>query len=49
MLGFDVYHTFYVPSWVLAVLALVIVAMPLLAIAATRGRTPRLQRGEASP
>ena len=49
MLGFDVYYTFYVPTWVLAVLALVIVAMPLLAIAATRGRAARLQRGEASP
>jgi hypothetical protein len=49
MLGFDVYHTFYVPSWVLAVLAIVTVAMPLLAIAATRGRAGRLQRGEASP
>jgi hypothetical protein len=49
MLGFDVYHTFYVPSWVLAVLAIAIVAMPLLAIAATRGRAGRLQRGEASP
>jgi hypothetical protein len=48
MLGFDVYHTFYVPSWALAVLALVIVAMPLLAVAATRGSTARLQRGEAS-
>ena len=49
LLGFDVYHTFYVPTWVLAVLALVIVAMPVLAVAATRGRTSRLQRGEASP
>jgi len=49
MLGFDVYHTFYVPTWVLAVLALVIVAMPVLAVAATGGRTSRPQRAGASP
>jgi len=49
MLGFDVYHTFYVPTWVLAVLALVIVAMPVLAVAATGGRKSRPQRAGASP
>jgi hypothetical protein len=49
MLGFDVYHTFYVPTWVLAVLAIVIVAMPALAIAATRGRRSWLQDEGAVP
>jgi hypothetical protein len=36
MLGWDVYTTFYVPTWVLAVLAVVIVAMPVLAKRASR-------------
>lgn len=43
MLGLDVYQTFYVPTWVLGVLAIVMVAMPALTIAATRGRASRLQ------
>ena len=37
MLGWDVYTTFYVPTWVLGVLAVVIVAMPVLAQRASRG------------
>jgi hypothetical protein len=40
--GWDVYQTFYLPTWVLVVLAVVIVAMPALAIVTTRGRTARL-------
>ena len=49
MLGFDVYHTFYVPTWVLGVLAIAVVAMPALAIAATRGRAARLPGEGAVP
>ena len=37
MLGWDVYTTFYVPTWVLAVLVIVIVAMPMLAKRTSRG------------
>ena len=47
VLGFDVYQTFYVPTWVLVVLGVVIVAMPALAIATTRGRAAQPQRQEA--
>ena len=47
MLGFDVYQTYYVPNWVLAVLAIVIVAMPALAIAAARRHAATAPRGEA--
>jgi hypothetical protein len=42
-----VYQTFYLPTWVLVVLAVVIVAMPALAIVITRGHATRLQRQEA--
>lgn len=42
MLGWDVYTTFYVPTWVLGVLGVVIVAMPVLAKRACR-------TGSASP
>ena len=45
--GWDVYHTFYAPTWVLLVLAVVIVTMPVLAIVTTRGRAARSQRKEA--
>ena len=45
--GWDVYHTFYSPTWVLLVLAVVIVTMPVLAIVTTRGRAVRPQRQEA--
>jgi hypothetical protein len=41
MLGLDVYQTYYVPTWVLGVVAVVIVAMPVLAIVASRGREAR--------
>ena len=45
--GWDVYHTFYTPTWVLVVLAVVIVVMPALALLATRGRAARLPRQDA--
>lgn len=48
MLGWDVYTTFYVPGWVLAVLAAVIITMPLVARRATRGRTPDVQDPECA-
>jgi hypothetical protein len=47
MLGFDVYQTYYVPNGVLAVLAIVIVAMPALAIAAARKQAATAPQGEA--
>lgn len=47
MLGFDVYQTYYVPNGVLAVLAIVIVAMPALAIAAARKHAMTAPHGEA--
>ena len=43
--GWDVYQTFYLPTWMLLLLAAVIVAMPALAIFTVRGRAAR-PRGE---
>lgn len=43
--GWDVYHTFYLPGWVLVSLAVVIVAMPVLAFLATRGRPSQREAG----
>jgi hypothetical protein len=43
MLGWDVYGTFYLPSWMLAILALVIVTMPLLAFLSWRAAQARLR------
>ena len=48
MLGFDVYQTYYVPSWVLVALGIVIVAMPVLATVAARSRAAAPPRQEAS-
>jgi hypothetical protein len=45
--GWDVYQTFYLPTWVLLSLAAVIVAMPVIAILASRGRAARLPEQEA--
>jgi hypothetical protein len=45
--GWDVYQTFYLPTWVLGMLAVVIVAMPALAILASRGRLARSPDEEA--
>jgi len=45
--GWDVYHTFYLPTWVLLSLAVVIVAMPALAIVTTRGHAAPMQRQDA--
>ena len=47
--GWHVYKTIYVPTWVLVVLAAVIVVMPLLAIAGSRGRPAEAGRQEAGP
>jgi len=46
--GWDVYQTFYLPTWMLALLAAVIVAMPVLAIVTTRGSSARSQQQEAT-
>ena len=46
LVGLDVYQTFYVPNWVLVFLGVVIVAMPAVAIAATRVRATHKQRVE---
>lgn len=46
-LGFEVYQTFYVPTWVLGVLGVLIVAMPALAYATSRFRATHPQRREA--
>lgn len=39
LLGFDVYTTFYVPTWALLVAAAAIVAMPVVAVVFTRATT----------
>jgi hypothetical protein len=44
--GWDVYQTFYLPTWALAVLAVVIVAMPALAFATSRARARQPQPRE---
>lgn len=46
MIGLDVYRTYYVPTWALGVVAVVIVAMPALAIAASRDSAAPLRRQE---
>jgi hypothetical protein len=48
MLGWDVYTTFYVPTWVLGVLGVVIVAMPVLAKRACRraSASPHMEAGQ---
>jgi hypothetical protein len=43
-IGWEVYATFYLPNWVLLVLAVVIVVMPIVAIVALRPRSAELQR-----
>jgi hypothetical protein len=47
MLGLDVYQTFYVPTWALVVLVIVILAMPSLAVVTARGRAALPQGREA--
>jgi hypothetical protein len=44
LIGWDVYETHYIPNWALGVLAVVIVAMPVLAIATSRAYARRQQR-----
>lgn len=46
MIGLDVYRTYYVPTWALGVVAVVIVAMPALAIFNSRDRAAQLPRQE---
>jgi hypothetical protein len=46
LVGFDVYTTFYVPDWALVVAFVAIVAMPALAILATRVPSTADQRPE---
>jgi uncharacterized membrane protein len=46
MVGWDVYQTHYVPNWALGVLAVVIVAMPAMAIVTSRRHAVPLQREE---
>jgi hypothetical protein len=41
LISWDVYETHYIPNWALGVLAVVIVAMPVLAIVASRTPNPR--------
>ena len=45
--GWDVYQTFYLPTWMLLLLAAVIAAMPALAIVTVRGRAARSRSEEA--
>jgi hypothetical protein len=40
MIGWEVYATFYFPTWMLVILAVVIVAMPLVAIFSRRPARP---------
>lgn len=44
LFGWDVYETYFVPTWMLVVLVVVIVAMPVLATLAAPGRGLRAQR-----
>lgn len=44
LVGLDVYQTFYVPNWVLVVLGVIILAMPAVALAATKLRATSKQR-----
>lgn len=47
--GWEVYATFYFPTWMMFVLALVIIAMPVVAIVTVRGRAARLKlQGETA-
>lgn len=46
LVGLDVYQTFFVPDWVLAVVAVVTLAMPALVIVATRTRATGKSREE---
>ena len=48
LIGWDVYETHYIPNWALGVLAVVIVAMPLLAIVTSRAYDKRPERKESA-
>jgi hypothetical protein len=47
-IGWDVYQTHYVPNWALGVLAVLIMAMPTVAIVASRGHEARMRREESA-
>ncbi|HET7204351.1 MAG TPA: DUF2231 domain-containing protein [Steroidobacteraceae bacterium] len=49
LVGFDVYTTFYVPTWALIVMVGATVAMPVLAIVATRAAVKTWQPQEIAP
>jgi hypothetical protein len=44
LIRWDVYQTHYIPNWALGVIAVVIVAMPAMAIVASRGHEARMRR-----
>lgn len=48
LLGWEVYATFYFPDWVLFLLAVVIVAMPVIAVISARGREREADTGETT-
>lgn len=46
LIGWEVYLTFYFPNWVLFLLAIVIVAMPVIAVVTARARDREAGAGE---
>jgi hypothetical protein len=48
LIGWDVYETHYIPNWTLGVLAVVIVAMPVLAVVTSRAYDKRSERKESA-
>jgi hypothetical protein len=42
--GWEVYATFYLPNWVLLVLAVVIIVMPIVSIVSSRSRPAEFRR-----
>lgn len=45
-IGWEVYLTFYFPNWMLLLLAIVIIAMPVIAVVTARGRDREVGAGE---
>ncbi|MFU8894961.1 MAG: DUF2231 domain-containing protein [Gammaproteobacteria bacterium] len=46
LVGWEVYLTFYFPTWVMFMLAIVIIAMPVIAVVTARGRDRAAAAGE---
>lgn len=46
LIGWEVYLTFYFPNWMLLLLAIVIIAMPVIAVVTARGRDREAGAGE---